>query len=161
MKIPLSVLAEQYGDSVYAAAFSVCGNIQDAQDVTQETFLAYHVTKKDFSSQAHVRAWLLRVAINKARNLCRSAQHSRTLPLEEWAQTLVFSEPSDRELFEAVMALPEKYRVVLHLYYYEGYSVREIAKLLRLGESGVKSRLARGRAQLKEQLKEDWNNDRS
>ena len=59
------------------------------------------------------------------------------------------------------MALPEKHRVVLHLYYYEGYSVREIAKLLRLGESAVKHRLAGGRAQLKEKLKEDWNNDGS
>ena len=161
MKIPLSALAEQYAQSVYAAAFSVCGNVQDAQDVMQETFLEYHVTKKDFSSQEHVHAWLLRVAVNKAINLCRSAQHRRTLPLEDWAQTLEFPEPSDRKLFEEVMALPEKHRVVLHLYYYEGYSVREIAKLLRLGESAVKHRLAGGRAQLKEKLKEDWNNDGS
>ena len=159
MKLPLSFLAEQYAQSVYAAAFSVCGNVHDAQDVMQETFLEYHVTKKEFASQEHVRAWLLRVAVNKAINLRSSARYRRTLPLEDWAQTLEFPEPSDRRLFEEVMALPEKYRVVLHLYYYEGYSVREIAKLLRLGESGVKHRLARGRAQLKEKLKEDWNYD--
>ncbi len=161
MKQPLQVLAEQYAESVYAAAFSICRNIQDAQDIMQETFLAYHITNIDFASHEHIRAWLLRVAINKARNMCRSAQHQRTLPLEDWAQTLVFPEPADRKLFETVMALPEQFRVVLHLHYYEGYSVREIAKLLRLGESAVKHRLARGRAQLKEVLKEDWNNDGS
>ena len=161
MKLPLSVLAERYADSVYAAAFSVCRSIHDAQDIMQETFLEYHITSKDFASQEHIRAWLMRVAINKARNLCRSAQHRRNLPLEDWAQTLVFPEPTDRKVFESVMALPEQYRVVVHLHYYEGYSVREIAKLLRVGESAVKHRLAGGRAKLKELLKEDWNNDES
>ena len=161
MKLPLPVLAEQYAQSVYAAAFSVCRNIHDAQDVMQETFLAYHITNKDFSSQEHIRSWLLRVAINKAKNLRRSAQSRLTLPLEDWAQTLVFPEPADRKLFEAVMDLQEQFRVVLHLHYYEGYSVKEIARLLRLGESAVKHRLVRGRAQLKEILKEDWNNDGS
>lgn len=161
MKLPLAVLAEQYADSVYAAAFSVCRSIHDAQDVMQETFLEYHVTNKEFASQEHIRAWLLRVAINKARNLCRSAQHRLSLPLEDWAQTLVFPEPTDRKVFDAVMALPEELRVVVHLHYYEGYSVRETAKLLRVGESAVKHRLAKGREQLKELLKEDWNNDGS
>ncbi len=161
MKLPLSVLAEQYEDHVFATAFSVCHNVQDAQDIMQETFLEYHMTKKDFASPEHIRSWLLRVAINKARNLCRSAHHRRTLPLEDYAQKLVFLEPSDRELFETVMALPEKHRLVLHLHYYEGYSVREIARLLRVGESAVKHRLAKGRAQLKIKLKEDWDNDES
>lgn len=161
VKLPLSVLAEQYADSVYAVAFSVCRNIHDAQDIMQDTFLEYHLTNKDYTSQEHIHAWLLRVAINKSRNLCRSAQHRHTLPLEDWAQTLVFPEPVDRQVLEAVMALPEQHRVVVHLYYYEGYSVKEIAKLLRVGESAVKHRLAGGRAKLKELLKEDWNNDES
>ena len=161
MKLSLPVVAEQFANSVYAAAFSICRNIHDAQDIMQETFLEYHITEKNFASQEHIRSWLLRVAINKARNLCRSAQHQRTLPLEDWAQALVFPEPIDRKLFETVMALPDQSRVVLHLYYYEGYSVKEISKLLHLGESAVKHRLARGRTQLKESLKEDWNNDGS
>ena len=155
VRIPLSVLAERYGDKVYAAAFSVCRNLHDAQDIAQETFLSYHTTKKEFASEEHILAWLLRVAVNKSKNLCRSAHKQRDLPLEDWEQTLVFAEAADRELFQAVLALPEPYRVVLHLHYYEGYSVKEIAKLLRVGESAVKQRLARARAQLKELYQED------
>ena len=72
---------------------------------------------------------------------------------------LEFEEPADGSLFEAVMRLPEKYRTVIHLFYYEDYSVREIADLLKHGEGTVKSQLSRGRALLKSQLAEDWNDD--
>ena len=74
-------------------------------------------------------------------------------------ETLSFPDPQSRNLFEEVMKLPDKYRIVIHLFYYEDYSVREIAKILKLSESNVKVRLSRGRSLLKDSLKEDWEND--
>lgn len=74
-------------------------------------------------------------------------------------ETLSFPDPQSRDLFKEVMKLPDKYRIVIHLFYYEVYSVREIAKILKLSESNVKVRLSRGRALLKDSLKEDWEND--
>ena len=76
-------------------------------------------------------------------------------------ETLSFPDPQSRHLFEEVMKLPDKYRIVIHLFYYEDYSVREIDKILKLSESNVKVRLSRGRALLKDSLKEDWENDYS
>lgn len=76
-------------------------------------------------------------------------------------ETLSFPDPQSRNLFEEVMKLPDKYRIVIHLFYYEDYSVREIDKILKLSESNVKVRLSRGRALLKDSLKEDWENDYS
>ncbi|MEI3138343.1 MAG: sigma-70 family RNA polymerase sigma factor [Lachnospiraceae bacterium] len=74
-------------------------------------------------------------------------------------ETLTFANPQSRDLFEEVMKLPEKYRIVIHLFYYEDYSVREIADILKLSESNVKVRLSRGRAMLKDSLKEEWEDD--
>ena len=74
-------------------------------------------------------------------------------------ETLEFSEPADRTLFETVMGLPEKYRVVIHLFYYEEYSIPEIATILKLREGTVKSQLSRGRMLLKQTMMEEWNDD--
>ena len=81
------------------------------------------------------------------------------MPLEEYIETLTFETPESEELFETVMKLPEKYRIVIHLFYYEDYTVHEIADILRITESNVKVRLSRGRVMLKEKLREEWEDD--
>lgn len=81
------------------------------------------------------------------------------MPLEEYMESLVFETQKEETLFETVMKLPQKYRIIIHLYYYEDYSVREIGEILSLKESNVKVRLSRGRKLLKEALKEDWDDD--
>ena len=144
---------------MFAAAFNVCRNAADADDIVQETFLQYYVMKKEFDSEQHIRAWLLRVAINKAKNVNRSFWRQHKVPLEDYMETLAFETPQVETLFETVMKLPEKYRIIIHLYYYEEYSVCEIANVLKLTQSNVKVRLARGRKMLKEVLKEDWEDD--
>lgn len=156
MRIKTDILVEKYKNSLYAAAFSVCKNQADAEDAVQESFIRYHSTDKEFENEEHIRAWLLRVAINQAKNIRRSLWHRAALPLEEYADTLPFPSTEDRDLFETVMGLPGKYRVVLHLHYYEDYSIKEIASILNLTESNVKVRLSRARAMLKTILKEDW-----
>ena len=159
MRIESSVLVAKYQDKLFATAYSICKNAQDAEDAVQESFISYHSSTKEFESEEHIKAWLLRVTIKKANNCCRSLWRRINVPLDDYADTLQFECSEDRELFETVMALPEKYRIVLHLYYFEDYSVREIAGILSISESNVKVRLNRARAMLKEILKEDWAED--
>ena len=83
----------------------------------------------------------------------------RGVPLEDYAETLAFPSPEAGDLFEKVMKLPEKYRIVIHLFYYEDYTTQEISDILHLSVNNVKTRLSRGRALLKETLKEEWNDD--
>ena len=159
MRIPVQELVEMYKDNIYAAAFNICKSAADAEDVVQDTFLQYYMTKKEFDDEKHIRYWILRVAINKAKNIQSSFRRKNEMSLEDYVETLTFETPESRELFEEVMKLPEKYRVVIHLFYYEDYSVKEIAKILRTTESSVKVRLARGRAKLKDALKEEWEDE--
>jgi len=162
MRQPVEVLIEKYKNNIYVIAFNVCKNAQDAEDVVQDTFIQYISSKKDFETEQHIRAWLIRVAINKAKNKNNTFFRRNTLPLEDYMETLIFesSESSElSELFETVMKLSEKYRVVIHLFYYEDYSVNEIADILKISVSNVKVRLSRGRRLLRETLKEVWEND--
>lgn len=159
MRTETEILIERYRDRVFAAAFSVCKNAEDADDIVQETFIAYHTSGKQFDSEEHIKAWLLRVAINKAKNLTRSFWHRNAVPLEDYMETLEFESGDSREIFRAVMELPEKYRTAVHLFYFEDYSVKEIAAILAVSESAVKVRLSRARNMLRESLGEVWNND--
>ena len=159
MRLPVQDLMNMYKNNVYAAAFSICKNASDAEDVVQDTFLQYYMTHKNFDNEQHIRAWLLRVAINKAKNIQSSFWHRNGMPLDDFIETLSFETPETKELFEEVMKLPEKYRVVVHLFYYEDYSIKEIAKILRTTESNRKVRLSRGRVKLKDALKEDWEDE--
>lgn len=144
---------------MFAIAFNICKNSADADDTVQDTFLQYHLTKKQFDNEQHIRAWLIRVAINKAKDITRSFWRQKSLSLDEYVETLAFETPEAENLFEQVLRLSEKYRIVIHLFYYEDYSVQEIAKILKLTETNVKVRLSRGRKLLKDILKEEWNDD--
>lgn len=159
MKPETQVIMERYKDSLFSAAFNICRNAADADDVVQDTLIQYHTADKQFDSEQHIRAWLLRVAINKAKNINMSFFRRASVPLEDYIETLLFDSPEGKELFEEVLKLPEKYRIAIHLFYYEDYSVKEIAEILHISESNVKVRLSRGRKLLKTTLQEAWNDD--
>ena len=159
MREEITLLIESYQDNLFAAAFSICKNAADANDIVQETFLQYYTTDKQFETEQHIKAWLIRVAINKAKNINLSFWKRKRVSMEDYINTLAFETPEDAPLFEEVMRLPEKYRIVIHLFYYEDYSIREIANILKISEANVKVRLTRGRALLKKTLKEEWNDD--
>ena len=152
MRRTVPVLVERWGDSLYRAAFAVCRNPQDAEDVVQETLLAYYRSDKEFDSDEHIRAWLIRVAVNKAKNatICFWRRNRRNL--EDYVESLTFEVDSDRELLDTVLRLPERYRIVIHLFYYEEMPVRDIAKALNTSEQNVKTRLSRARDKLRQQL---------
>ncbi len=160
MRQSLHELAAMYQDNLFAVAFNICQNTQDAEDVIQDTFVQYYTTKKEFDSEEHIRAWLIRVAVNKAKNVTRTFWRRNKVSIEDFTEMLAFETPESETLFETMMQLPKKYRIVIHLYYYEDYSVGEIAKILKLSESNVKTRLMRGRAKLREVLKEEWDDDK-
>ena len=159
MRLSVEEEYRRYADRVFAAAFSVCRNRADADDVVQDTFLKYYTRDQAYESEEHLRAWLLRVAINRARDSTASCGRRNKVACEEFMGELTFAAPEDSRLFEAVMRLPDKYRVVVHLHYYEDYSVSEIARLLQSREGTVKSQLSRARALLKTMLKEEWDDD--
>lgn len=159
MQLSLQQALEQYELSVFRTAFSVCGNREDAEDVCQETFLAYYRSAPDFSGEEHLRAWLLRTAINKAKNMMRTFWRRNRQSLDDYADTLAAAPAEDGALLQAVLVLPKRCRMIMHLFYYEGYSVQEIATLLGIRENTVKSQLHRGRTLLKQQLQEGWNDD--
>lgn len=159
MRESVDVLMEKYKNNLYIIAFNICKNIHDAQDVVQDSFFQYISVEKEFETKEHIRAWLIRVAINKAKNKKFSFFRKSTLPLEDFIETLTFESPEASELFEAVMKLPEKYRIVLHMFYYEDYNVKEIADILKISESNTKVRLSRGRTLLKNALKEVWEDE--
>ena len=138
----------------------MCKNAEDAEDVVQDTFIQYYITKKTFENEQHIRAWLIRVAINKAKNMNRTFWRQNRMSLEDYMETLVFETSAAEELFETVMKLPEKYRIIIHLFYYEDYSTQEIADILKISLSDVKVRLSRGRMLLKEVLQEEWEDDK-
>ena len=159
MRLPTQELFEKYQNNLYAVAFNVCKNAEDAEDVVQDTFIQYYSFKKQFDNEQHIRAWLIRVAINKAKNMNRTFWRKNKMSLEDYMETLTFETPESSELFEAAMSLPEKYRIVVHLFYYEDYSIHEIAGILKLSESNVKVRLSRARSLLRDKLQEEWEND--
>lgn len=159
MRRSVQELFEKYQDNLYIIAFNVCKNAEDAKDVVQDTFMQYYLTKKEFDNEQHIRAWLIRVAINKAKNVTGTFWRKNKTSLEDYMETLTFETPESEDLFETVMQLPEKYRIAIHLFYYEEYTVHEIADILKLSESNVKVRLSRGRSMLKEKLQEGWEND--
>lgn len=146
----------QYQDMVYRIALHQFGVPQDAEDVVQEVFLRLYTAEKPFESGEHLRRWLIRVTVNVCRDVLKSPWRKRRVPLEAVPDQPVFDKPEERELYQAVMALPEKYRTVLDLFYYEELSTKEIGALLGLRQSAVTTRLSRARELLKQQLKEVW-----
>ena len=160
MRESVDVLIDKYKNNLYVIAFNICKNVQDSEDVVQDTFIQYISLKKDFETEQHIRAWLIRVAINKAKNKNKTFFRRNILPLEDYMDTLTFESDESSELFEKVMGLSEKFRIVIHLFYYEDYSIKEISNILRISESNVKVRLSRGRILLKNKLKEVWEDDK-
>lgn len=154
--ISIEILLKMYSETVYRLAYSRTRNQHDAEDIMQEVFMKYIKADMQFHDEEHRKAWLIKVTINTAKNLLTSAwfRHRGNLEeIEEGAVTEMETEKS--EVYYAVMRLPDKYRTVVHLFYYEEYSVKEISDILETKESTIKSLLHRSRKMLKTILKED------
>ena len=142
----------RYSDMVYRLAFARTGNRSDAEDLYQEVFLRYLTKAPAFTSEDHRKAWLLRVAVNCANRFHTAPWRKRTEPLSE---ALSVPAPEGEDLWEELRRLPDKYRTVLHLYYYEDMTTEEIAQMLDRNPATVRSQLLRARAKLKKLLVEE------
>ena len=147
-------LLDQYGNSVLRLAYSYLHNMSDAEEILQETLIRYLQTAPEFENSAHEKAWLMKVAANLSKNRIDYNQRRAT---DELKEELLAQDQEDLSfVWEAVKALPEQYRETIHLFYYEGYSTAQIARILTRKESSVRSDLRRGREKLKQVLKEAY-----
>ena len=146
-------IARAYMDTVYRVALNYMKSPDAADDITQEVFLRLLRSEAEFASEEHIRNWLIRVTLNECKRDLAS-RWRRSEPLEEYSEKLSFTSTENRDVYRSVMSLPRKYRVVIHLHYYEGYSTAEIAWMLRSNPSTVCTQLERGRKLLKNMLLE-------
>ena len=148
----VEAVIKEYADMVYRLAYAQVRTKSDADDIFQEVFLRYIRKSPDFESEEHRKAWLIRVTVNCSKKHWGSAWMQRFVPLDE---SFTFSHPEESGLHEALRKLSPKYRSVIHLFYYEGYSTSEISLILSIKESTVRTQLTRARAQLSKMLKGD------
>ena len=140
---------DRYSNMVYRLALAQMKNVQDAEDVFQEVFIRYISKPRTFESEEHRKAWLLRVTINRSRSAWRAWFRNKTEPLDH---TLTAEPEIKQDLSEYLSLLPQKYRSVIHLFYYEELSVKQISEILDAKESTVRTWLTRARAMLGEKL---------
>ena len=143
-----------YGNAILRCAYSYLHNMADAEEILQDTLLKLLTAAPAFESEAHKKAWLLRVAANLSKN---RIDYNALRASDELDETLAAEEREDLSfVWDAVKSLPVQFREVIHLHYYEGYSTEEIAKILERNPATVRSDLRRGREKLKSVLKEDY-----
>ncbi len=146
------VFVTRHENRLYRTALAIMGNISDAEDVMQEAFLRAYEKAPEFETDEHEKAWLIRVTVNLCKGRLRSPWRKRT---EALLASYPAAEPEQYELLEQILALPPKYRAAIHLFYYEGYSVKDISGLTGQKEATVRSLLTRARHRLKSVLKEE------
>ena len=145
----IETVVQKYAKMVYKLAYARTGSKSDADDIFQEAFLRYIRYGKGFENDEHEKAWLIRVTIN----CCNDLYRNRSIRKEEvlFAESMIMND-SDQEVKDLLLALPEKYRTVLHLHYFEDMRISDIAELLELSDSAVKMQLSRARTMLKENI---------
>ena len=143
-----------YGSSILRYAYSYLHNLSDAEEVLQDTLVQFLKAAPGFETPQHEKAWLLRVAANLSKN---RLAYNAVRQTDELNDALVAQQRDDLSfVWEAVKRLPAAYREALHLFYYEGYSTKEIADILQCKEATVRSHLQRGRDRLKKILREEY-----
>lgn len=147
--------ARTYGDMIYRVAYHGLKNRPDAEDVMQTVLLKLIESKVEYTSQDHLKHWLLRVTVNESRKLLRSFWRRTSVPLEEWRDGPILEDPEKEELFRAVMGLEAKYRLTIYLYYYEGCTVAEVAAAMKAKPSTVQTWLLRARERLRRELSQE------
>ena len=150
-----------YADMVYRLACLNTNNKEKAEDVFQTVFLKLVSHQESIISEEHLKAWLIRVTINQCKSVATTAWNRKRASYED---AMLMEEPEEQEdfsdVYEAVRELPDKYRDVIHLFYYEQLAVKDIAGILDTKEATVKTWLSRGRKLLGEKLKEEYGNGR-
>jgi len=149
----VSIAIEKYADMVRRICFLYLRNSADVEDVFQEVFLKYFINMDSFQNQQHEKAWLCRVTFNKCKDLNKSIWRKKVVSIENLE--IPFENPEQGELIMSVLKLPFKYKEVIYMHYYEGWTIPEIAEITQQNVNAVYSQLRRAKAQLKQNMKEN------
>ncbi len=147
-------IMDTYGNMLFRICLIMLGNASDAEDAVQETLIKYLQKTPEFKDKEHEKAWFIKVASNKCKDMLRFRARYATVDMENINQFT--KDSSDNGILEALMTLPEKFRIVLILYYVEQYKTEEIAGMIGKSASAVKMRLQKGRRLLKEIYQEEY-----
>lgn len=147
---------EKYSDMVYRIALTRCGTIENAEDIYQDVFIKFSEKMPIFESEEHEKAWFIRITLNLSKNLKLSAWNKKVINLDE---SIEFETKEESDVFSVVCELPTNYKTVIYLMYYEGYKVKEIAKIMRKQEGTIKTWLYRAREILKNKLEGGFENE--
>lgn len=156
LEASFNVAIEKYADMVYRIAVNQMGNQSDADDIFQEVFIKWMQHREEFKNETHEKAWLIRVTINQCKTALTSSWNKKNTEFsDELENVLSYSDQveEESELDVAIKQLPEKYRAVIHLFYYEEMSIAQISNILKEKESTIRTQLTRARRQLKKLLK--------
>lgn len=143
---------ERYSDTVRRLCMVHLKNLADTEDIFQTVFLKYVLSSVSFESEEHERAWFIRVTVNACKDLLKGFFRSHTVSLDEIIEQAAEMPPDNREVLEAVITLPLKYKQVIYLHYYEGYSAPEIGGILGKNVNTVYTCLTRAKQMLRERL---------
>lgn len=149
-------IIELYSNMIYRLAFSHTRNKSDADDIYQEVFFRYIKINPRFETEEHRKAWLIRVTVNCCKKLRLSSWKNKIVPLED---NIIFKSENENSLHFELLKLPVKYRIVIHLFYFENMSIEEISKTLKQKPSAIRMQLTRARRKLEEILKEEYNSN--
>ena len=155
-EVYLSKIIEEYADMVYRIALTRCKSIENAEDIFQDVFMKFSEKNPKFKNKEHEKAWFIRVTINLTKNIKESAWNKKVVRLDE---NIEFNTEEENEIYSIVCNLPQNYRTVIYLLYYEGYKVDEISKLMGKPEGTIKTWLFRAREILKEKIEGGFENE--
>lgn len=141
-----------YRRTVYRVALNYVKNPQDAEDISQDAFVKLYTCRESFDADENIKAWLIRVTINLSKNLLK---RNGRRGWSELPADIPCEDSTDIALYDCIRRLKPEYAAVIYLFYYEGYSAKEIAAICRITSAAVRTRLCRGREMLREMLKED------
>lgn len=148
-------VVNEYSDTIYRTAYNITQNREDAFDVCQEVFVRLIKNQHKIKDDKHLKAWLIRATVNCSKSNTTQAYKRHSVSLDEVKESEFTTENYTPTLIELLAQLPEKYRIAIHLHYYNDLSIEEIAKILSITKSGVKSRLSRGRKLLKQLIEKE------
>ncbi|MBO5896844.1 MAG: RNA polymerase sigma factor [Clostridia bacterium] len=153
----IKVLVDKYSNMIFRICYGVLCNRDDAEDALQDTFLKYLTKSPEFQDEEHEKAWLIRVATNISKNMSIVRYKRKTVDGAELVDMGVSYE--DKYVFEAISELPVKLKIVMMLYYIEGYSVKEVSRIISVSEDAVRKRLQKGRELLKVKIERSNRDD--
>lgn len=148
-------IADKYLNSVYKAVYAYCHKKESAEDAVQNAFIKLYENSAEFTDDDHIKRWLIRVAINECKNGWLSFRSRNVISIEDITEEPTYTQNEQSALWDILAKLPQNYRAVIHLYYYEGFSVRETAEILNISESNAQNRLMRARNKLKDLLEKE------